>query len=580
MPAAGAAPECGSRHVHGSVENFTESDYRHVVTVSIRCDDRHRRLPGYRGPVEPINVERAARASGSAHARPATGRPVLDGDLAASRFRVDRDRVVSSPFFARLGGVTQVVSPSGSGLLLHNRLTHSLKVAQVARVIAERLTGDESTAAVLDKLGGCDLDVVEAAGLAHDLGHPPFGHLGEEVLDRIARHRFGLPDGFEGNAQSFRIVTTTDTRGPSGAGLDLTAAVRAAMLKYPWTRLRYPDPHPSGMPVPPRGATEPGDEPGTGSAKFSAYVTELDDLMAARAAFDGRIEPWQQTVEASVMDTADDIAYAIHDLEDFHRVGVLQHATVSAELGEWSDHAAELARLTDAELAGQSRLPGRALEALRRRLHAKDDWVVDDDAFAESVALVRAELVDGLLSVPFDGSVDAEQSVARFSARWTARLVGGVSVTATPPSTRTGHVLLATRQWHEAAVLKFVHRRFVLLRPDLALHQRGQARLLTTLVEELEQWLGDRREADRLPRRLHDLVELAEGEYGWLADEHPHLLADASGDRPQGPDAVRALARGRAVVDFVASLTDSQAVALLDALSGRTGQLWTDAFAL
>jgi dGTPase len=548
--------------------------------VSIRYGHGHGGSVGYGGAVELIQVERTARASSAAHARLTAGRSApTDTDLAASRFRIDRDRVVSSPFFARLGGVTQVVSPTGSGLLLHNRLTHSLKVAQVARVIAERLTADQQPAALLDKLGGCDLDVVEAAGLAHDLGHPPFGHLGEEVLDRIARHRFGLVDGFEGNAQSFRIVTTTDTRGPSGAGLDLTAAVRAAMLKYPWTRRRYPQPHPSGMAVQPRGATEPPDSPGSGSAKFSAYVTELDDLMAARAAFAGRIEPWQQTVEASVMDTADDIAYAIHDLEDFHRVGVLQHATVSAEFAEWTDRRAELAGLTGAELAGQSRLPGRALEALRRRLHVKDDWVVDDEAFAESVALVRAELVDGLLAVPFDGSVEAEQSVARFSARWTARLVDGVSVLATP-TTRTGHVLLATRQWHEVAVLKFVHRRFVLLRPDLALHQRGQARLLTTLVEELEQWIGDRREADRLPRRLHDLVELAEGEYAWLVRDHPDLLVGASGERPQGPDAVRALARGRAVVDFVASLTDSQAVALLDALSGRTCQLWTDAFAL
>src|SRR3954471_23648021 len=92
-------------------------------------------------------------------------------DLADNPFRADRDRIVVSPFFARLGGVTQVVSASGSGLL-HNRLTHSLKVAQVARAIAERLRTDFTP--LLDKLGGCDPDVVEAAGLAHDLGHPPF----------------------------------------------------------------------------------------------------------------------------------------------------------------------------------------------------------------------------------------------------------------------------------------------------------------------------------------------------------------------------------------------------------------------
>lgn len=503
----------------------------------------------------------------------------VQGDLAASPFRVDRDRVASSPFFGRLAGVTQVVSPTGSGLLLHNRLTHSLKVAQIARAVAERLCADADNAALLEKLGGCDVDVVEAAALAHDLGHPPFGHLGEEILDRIARHRFNLPDGFEGNAQSFRIVTTTDARGPSGVGLDLTAAVRAALLKYPWTRLRYPRPHPSAMPVPPRGATEPPDAEGSGSAKFSAYVTELADLIQARSAFADRIEPWQQTVEASVMDTADDIAYAIHDLDDFHRVGVLQHATVAAEFGQWQAHAAELAELDADGLATEARLPGRALEALRRRLHERDAWAVDDDAFADAVAKVRVELVDGLLAVPFDGSVTAEQSLARFSARWTARLVGGVLLTAAP-TTRTGHVLLATGQWHEVQVLKFVHRHFVLLRPDLALNQRGQAALLTTLVEELEQWTGDRRQHDRLPRRLHDLLELAEHQYASLAATDPGLLAGATGEAPTGPDAVRVLARGRAVLDFVASLTDNQAAALLDAVTGRRRQLWTDAFAL
>ncbi|WP_051386256.1 deoxyguanosinetriphosphate triphosphohydrolase family protein [Actinokineospora inagensis] len=493
-------------------------------------------------------------------------------DLAANPFRADRDRIVASPFFARLAGVTQVISASGSGLL-HNRLTHSLKVAQVARAIAERL--NESDGDLLLRLGGCDPDVVEAAALAHDLGHPPFGHLGEQVLDRLARHRFGLPDGFEGNAQSFRIITTTDTRGPAAAGLDLTAAVRAATLKYPWTRLSHPSPHPRHLPDPPRGAAGP---PDAGSSKFSAYVNEVDDLVESRAVFDGLVEPWQQTVEASVMDNADDIAYAIHDLEDFHRIGVLQHAPVSAELGQWEDDRAEFARLADVDLAS-GRRPGQSLELLRRRLHARDSWVVDDDAFAAAVSRVRAELVDDLLSVPFDGSVAAERAFGRFSSGWTARLVAGVHVLPDPP-TRSGHVLLGPRQWHEVQVLKFVHRRFVLLRPDLALHQRGQARLLTTLVEALEQWLGDRYEADRLPRRLHDLVELAHAEYARLAKDDPGALVGATGEWPGGSAAVLALARGRAVIDFAASLADSQAAALLDALSGRTGQFWSDALVL
>jgi dGTPase len=500
------------------------------------------------------------------------------GDLAASPFRADRDRIVGSPFFARLGGVTQVVSASGSGLL-HNRLTHSLKVAQVARAMAERLAADIRNAPLLDKLGGCDLDVVEAAALAHDLGHPPFGHLGEQELDRLARHRFGLPDGFEGNAQSLRIVTTTDTGGPGAVGLDLTAAVRAAMLKYPWTRRSHPDPHPRDMPDPPRGASEPPGEPGTGSTKFSVYVTELDDLYQAREPFAGRLAPWQQTVEASLMDTADDIAYAIHDIEDFYRIGVLQHAPVAAELGRWLGRALELADLDDAELAAHSRRPGYSLEQLRRRLHRRDSWTVDDDAFVAAVARVRAELVDNLLATPFDGSVEAEQAINRFSAGSTVRLVTDLGLLPDPP-TRSGHVQLAPAQWHEVQVLKFVHRRFVLLRPDFALHQRGQARLLASLVAALEHWVTDRHEANRLPRRLADLVALAEHEYGELAVTDMSTLVGAVGEPPEGAAGIRELARGRAVVDFVASLTDSQAANLLDALSGRSAQPWSDAFVL
>jgi dGTPase len=480
---------------------------------------------------------------------------VAPGDLALSPFRVDRDRIAGSPFFARLGGVTQVISPGGTGLLVHNRLTHSLKVAQVARAIAERI--DLHSRDMLDKLGGCDPDVVEAAALAHDLGHPPFGHLGERVLDQLARQRLRLRDGFEGNAQSYRIVTSTEIRGEATIGLNLTAAVRAAILKYPWSRRTYPQPHPRYMDPPPRGAAAPPEEPDDGSLKFGAYTTEVDDLIAARQPFAGRIADWQQTVEASVMDTADDIAYAIHDLEDVHRVGVLQQGSVAAELMAWQ--RSSMRSLADDELNGRG--AGRAIESLRRQLHRKDSWMADDDAFAAAVELVRAELVDGLLAAPFDGSLDAEAQVAAFSATWTRRLVESIEVVE-QPAVRSGHVALAPAQWHEVQVLKFVQNRFVLNRPDLALHQRGQARLLASLVEALIAWLTDPDEEERLPRRIRDLVELADAE---LPDGTPDRLSRA---------------RGRAVIDFVAALTDNQAVGLMEALSGHTRQLWTDSFVL
>jgi dGTPase len=111
-------------------------------------------------------------------------------------------------------------------------------------------------------------------------------------------------------------------------------------------------------------------------------------------------------------------------------------------------------------------------------------------------------------------------------------------------------------------ILKFIQNKFVLARPDLALHQRGQGRLLASLVEALLAWLTDPDEQERIPRRLGDLVELAESE---LPDGTPERIGRA---------------RGRAVVDFVAGLTDNQAIGLMEALSGRSRQLWTDAFVL
>ena len=455
--------------------------------------------------------------------------------LATSPFRVDRDRIAASPFFARLAGVTQVVSPAGAGLLVHNRLTHSLQVAQVARAIAERLACDP----VVEQLGGCDPDVVEAAALAHDLGHPPFGHLGEQVLDRVSRERLGLPDGFEGNAQSFRIVTTIDLHGPSGTGLDLTAAVRAAVLKYPWTRRDYPDPHPSAAVLPPRGG---GPLPGAadaGSAKFSAYATELDDLVDCRSVF--AVAP----VAADGGGRGDGHRRR-HRLRHPRPRGLPPRRRAAA--GRGGGRAVRVGRARGGRVG-----PGADLERLRRRLRDKDAWAYDDDAFRAAVTRVREDLVDGLLSVPFDGSMAGERAVAEFSARWTSRLVAGVTVDRDPP-VRSAHVVLATAQWHEVAVLKFVHQRFVLRRADLASHQRGQATVLVALVEALTAWLAEDGDGPRLPPRLHDLVELSRAELG--ATEP---------------------ARGRAVVDYVASLTDGQATALLDVLTGRSSRLWTDA---
>lgn len=220
-------------------------------------------------------------------------------------FQRDRDRVLYSPEFRRLSGVTQVVSAS-EGDFFHNRLTHSLKVAQVGRRLAERLL-KETLSEWIEAWGGLDPDVVETAGLAHDLGHPPFGHDGEEVI-RDAVDNQEQADGFEGNAQSFRIVTRLAAHTDNypdidendhdiALGLNLTRATLNAILKYP--RLRGED--------------------GCHNKGWGVYYTDKERFKWAR----GDLSGTHRVLEAELMDWADDVTYAVHDLEDFYRIGLI-----------------------------------------------------------------------------------------------------------------------------------------------------------------------------------------------------------------------------------------------------------------
>jgi dGTPase len=207
----------------------------------------------------------------------------------------DRDRVMYSTAFQRLAGITQVV-PVSAGGAAHSRLTHSLKVAQVARRLAQRVTKHNE-----DWTRELDPDSVEAAALAHDLGHPPFGHIGEEEINAYALLS-GAADGFEGNAQSFRLVTRLAQRWPTvdgeEFGLNLTRRTLDGLLKYPW--LRNAD------------HTER-------SRKFGAYRADEHAFSWVREAR----TPERRSPAAAVMDWADDLTYAVHDMEDFFRAGLI-----------------------------------------------------------------------------------------------------------------------------------------------------------------------------------------------------------------------------------------------------------------
>ncbi|MDA9010410.1 deoxyguanosinetriphosphate triphosphohydrolase [Aquiluna sp.] len=258
-------------------------------------------------------------------------------------FARDRARVLHSAAFRKLSAKTQVLSPT-SGDFARTRLTHSLEVAQVGRELANSL--------------GVNPDLVDMGCLAHDLGHPPFGHNGEAALN------FWAADigGFEGNAQTFRILTRLEPKiyDQSGIsrGLNLTRASLDAATKYPWQLSR---------------AAEFGS-----TTKFGVYEDDLEVFGWMRhGAPDGA-----KCVEAQIMDFADDVAYSVHDFED----SIVEGFVIAAEI---SDSNSDEALIDDISKWSGGTLARVQLEEALASLRTSKYWLHEFDGSPRHLAQLK-----------------------------------------------------------------------------------------------------------------------------------------------------------------------------------------------
>ncbi|WP_136709612.1 dGTP triphosphohydrolase [Agromyces sp. H66] len=538
-----------------------------------------------------------------------------DGEF-RSPFEIDADRVLYAPEFRRLSGVTQVISPQDD-YVFHDRLTHSLKVAQVAERLAQLL------AEKFAKLKGISREEVEnsylnpkvcyVAGLCHDIGHPPFGHAAESELQSLLRSAVGfpgvgkrpiLPDSFEGNAQSFRIVSRlsfrkAEHREPGMAseeGLNLTFRSLAAISKYPWMHGENPQ------------------NPKT-SQKWGFYSTEkwyYDELVSARlfhnaAGSEGaEREPGRRSVEAEIMDWADDIAYAVHDLEDFYKSGRIplhrlrysgsvdttpSESVIQRELqaGDGTLKPSDAVLMADDELSDDDGAERRNLDSGERvetpspdtapilaeappdSLFRDLDWnellpfaaekinrLSDETKLSFTVDelwdLVRETVVSNFPTAPFNGSRSSHAEIQSFASAMIRQLQDACEVVGLSPETL--HLKVDPIGRIVAEFLKSITKFYVINDANLEAVQRGQRRVIRDIYENLfamalgiytpSRSVNNR----RLPPRLVEYLD--------------KTFSDGSADNYGGKEAAVA----RAIVDFICTLTDKQAALLHQRLTG------------
>lgn len=402
-------------------------------------------------------------------------------------------------------------------------MTHSLKVGQVARRLAEYIKqkcSDEELASA----GGLDPDVAETAGLCHDIGHPPFGHAAEEEL-QIQLENTGIDefDGFEGNAQSFRIVTKTSRRDHHTPGLDLTAASLAGVLKYPWARAA-------------KNVSKK-------NKKFGFYQDEASEFKHARAFLPKGDE--RQSLEASVMDWADDVSYAVHDIEDAFRARLIP-----------------LDRLYRDDLEKERFIAWTVAHEIRRAVNKKESAADKKMAHAEAtrrsdtVAKSTADILTQLADLPyaprqaFDNSNEDIGRLHRYSSTLLKRYlnVGQEGINVCFSNKDDSRLFIPEWMRSQVSILKSLMVYYVYESPALVAQQVGQRLLIAELFRRLyEATAPDKRSSGLIPPPFQSELKPLHQEEG------------------------SALKRGRArlAIDVITSLTEQQALDYYKRLSGH-----------
>jgi dGTPase len=384
-----------------------------------------------------------------------------------TEFQRDRARVLHSSALRRLAAKTQVVR-AGSGDFPRTRLTHSLECAQIGRELGAAL--------------GCDPDLTDAACLAHDLGHPPFGHNGESALDLLAGDGGLLAcGGFEGNAQSLRLLTRLEPKVP-GAGLNLTRATLDAALKYPW--LNVP-------------------QEASGPAKYGAYQSDAAVFEWVRTA----APAGRRCLEAQVMDWADDVAYSVHDVEDGLHAGLVSMKNLTDHAERAAVSAVALTQYCQPSWA----VTAAELESVFAEFIRLDCWRFGFDGGPASLAAAKnltSELVGRLCQAAEDGT----------------RAAAGPG----PLSRYDADLVVPRRQLLECALLKGMAAHYVMSRRGAAAEQARERDLITELAVAIDRGA---------PATLDPVFQPA-----W----------DDAADDEQ---------RHRVIIDQLASLTDTSALA-------------------